>query len=123
MEEGMAHQQQQQQHHVSRKLLRPGTSGGRTSLEGEWSGRSPVTPFAALQSASAGQVVQQRVFVGDMQRFNMVEITNSTTAGDVVEMIDAQGSLKGLVGSGGWMVWEVAQDFGMGEYSSGIAAA
>ena len=108
----------QQQHHVSRKLLRPGTSGGRTSLEGDWSARSSVTPFAALPSA--GQVVQQRVFVGDMQRFNMVEITNSTTAGDVVEMIDAQGSLKGLAGVGGWMVWEVAQDFGMGEYSNAI---
>ncbi|KAJ2921602.1 hypothetical protein H1R20_g15493, partial [Candolleomyces eurysporus] len=106
---------QQQQHHVLRKLLRPGTSGGRTSgrtsLDGERSGRSPVTPLAALPGA--GQVVQQRVFVGDMQRFNMVEITNSTTAGDVIDMIDAQGSLKGLVGSGGWMVYEVAQDFGM----------
>ena len=72
-------------------------------------GRSPPVP-----PAPSGPVVQQRFFVGDMQRFNMVEITNSTTAGDVVEMIDAQGSLKGLVGSGGWMVGEVAQDFGMG---------
>jgi hypothetical protein len=59
-------------------------------------------------------VVQQRVFVGDMQRFKMVEIGTSTTAGDVVEMIEAEGSLTGFAGSGGWMVFEVAQDFGMG---------
>ena len=46
----------------------------------------------------------------------MVEIGPSTNAGDVIEMVEAQGSLKGWVGSGGWMVWEIAQDFGMGTY-------
>jgi hypothetical protein len=59
-------------------------------------------------------VVQQRVFIGNMQRFNMVEIGSSTTAGDVIEMIEAEGSFKDFAGSGGWMVFEVAQDFGMG---------
>ena len=59
-------------------------------------------------------VVQQRVFIGNMQRFNMVEIGASTTAGDIVEMIEAEGTFKEFVGSGGWMVFEVAQDFGMG---------
>ncbi|KAF9013187.1 hypothetical protein BDQ17DRAFT_1231211 [Cyathus striatus] len=58
-------------------------------------------------------MTQQRIFVGNMQQFNMVEIGPSTTAADVLELVDSQGSLKGWAGTGGWMVWEVAQDFGM----------
>ncbi|KAG6903163.1 hypothetical protein C0995_004711 [Termitomyces sp. Mi166 len=77
----------------------------------------PLPPDALAISTSPptarGPVIQQRVFIGDMQRFNMVEIGPSTNAGDVIEMVEAQGSLKGWVGSGDWMVWEVAQDFGM----------
>jgi hypothetical protein len=59
---------------------------------------------------------QLRVFIGDMQRYNIVEIDDTTPAGDVVQMIEAQGSLKGVIGSGEWMVWEIAHDFGMGEF-------
>jgi hypothetical protein len=29
-------------------------------------------------------------------------------------MIEAEGSFKDIAGSGGWMVFEVVQDFGMG---------
>ena len=66
-------------------------------------------------SSKPDLVVQQRVFIGNMQRFNMVEIGASTTAGDVIEMIEAEGSFKkDFAGSGGWMVFEIAQDFGMG---------
>ncbi|KAJ7367192.1 hypothetical protein DFH08DRAFT_678460 [Mycena albidolilacea] len=54
-----------------------------------------------------------RVFVGDMQRFNMVDIGPATSAKQVLAMVEEQGTLKGWVGTGGWMVWEVAQDFGM----------
>jgi hypothetical protein len=43
-----------------------------------------------------------------------LEIGASTTAGDVIEMIEAERSFKDIAGSGGWMVFEVAQDFGMG---------
>ncbi|KZT27370.1 hypothetical protein NEOLEDRAFT_1060838 [Neolentinus lepideus HHB14362 ss-1] len=59
------------------------------------------------------QLVQQRVFVGDLQRFHTVEIGPATVAEDVVKMVASQGGLEDLVGSGGWMLWEVAQDFGM----------
>ena len=54
--------------------------------------------------------------MGDMQRFKMVEIGASTTAGDVTEMIEAEGSLTDFTAAGGgsWMVFAVAQDFGMG---------
>jgi hypothetical protein len=78
----------------------------------------PLPPAEALVNASTGRgnLTQQRIFIGDMQRFNTVEISPSTNGGDVIEMVEAQGSLKGWVGVGNWMVWEFAQDFGMGEY-------
>ncbi|KAG2009776.1 hypothetical protein CC2G_012667 [Coprinopsis cinerea AmutBmut pab1-1] len=99
---------------MSRKLVKPQSHSGRPSLE---EARRPVTkspnPPPVPLPVDRSQIVQQRIFIGDMQRFNMVEIASSTTAGDVVEMIEAQGTLKGIIGSGGWMVWEVAQDFGM----------
>ena len=75
----------------------------------------PADPLPVVNSKSE-LVVQQRVFIGSMQRFNMVEIGASTTAGDVIEMIEAEGSFKDIAGSGGWMVFEVAQDFGMGTF-------
>ena len=56
-------------------------------------------------------VIQQRVFIGDMQRFNMVEITDNTTAGDVVALVASQGSLDQTTV---WMLFELANDFGMG---------
>jgi len=44
----------------------------------------------------------------------MVEISASTSAGEVIEMVERQGVLERLsAGSGSWMLWEVAQDFGM----------
>ncbi|KAG6878510.1 hypothetical protein C0993_005440 [Termitomyces sp. T159_Od127] len=109
-----------------RKLMKyPEPRSARSSSEMERPRRTsptrppvpPLPPDALAIStsppAARGPVVQQRVFIGDMQRFNMVEIGPSTNAGDVIEMVDAQGSLKGWVGSGDWMVWEVAQDYGM----------
>ncbi|KAG1792961.1 uncharacterized protein HD556DRAFT_1377027 [Suillus plorans] len=56
------------------------------------------------------QVTQQRVFIGDMQRFNTVEITPNTNAGDVVALIANQGSLDDTAV---WMLFELANDFGM----------
>ena len=90
----------------AQRTSRPSTSAGRL--------QSPALASAASNPTAV--VTQQRIFVGDMQRFNMVEITATTNAGNVIEMIEAQGSLAGPVGNGGWMLWEVAQDFGMGTY-------
>ena len=70
---------------------------------------------ALLSPVTKSLVSQQRVFVGNLQQFNMVEIGPTTTAGDVVSMMEAGGSLVGWAGSGGWMVFEIAQDFGMGK--------
>ena len=60
---------------------------------------------------------QQRVFIGTMQRFCLVEIGSSTSAGEVLRIVEGQGALEGS-GSGGWMLWEVSQDFGMGKLES-----
>ncbi|KAI0789599.1 hypothetical protein C8Q75DRAFT_717725 [Abortiporus biennis] len=54
----------------------------------------------------------QRVFVGSTQRFNQVEVTGSTTAGDVLRILESQSMFPEGSG-GGWMLWEVCQDFGM----------
>ncbi|KAF9452933.1 hypothetical protein P691DRAFT_755968 [Macrolepiota fuliginosa MF-IS2] len=78
--------------------------------------RPPVPPLPAAipeLPAPPRQMTQQRVFIGDMQRYNVVEVDDTTSAGDVIEMLESQGSLKGWVGIGEWMVWEVAHDFGM----------
>lgn len=87
----------------AQRTSRPSTSAGRLQSPG----------LASASSSPTAVVTQQRIFVGDMQRFNMVEITATTNAGNVIEMIEAQGSLRGSAGNGGWMLWEVAQDFGM----------
>ncbi|KAL6308326.1 hypothetical protein BKA93DRAFT_725521 [Sparassis latifolia] len=63
--------------------------------------------------AKAPAVWQQRIFVGNMQRFCLVEIGAATTAGDVMQVVDAQGGLEQGGSGSGWMVWEVSQDFGM----------
>ncbi|KAF9221594.1 hypothetical protein BS17DRAFT_785021 [Gyrodon lividus] len=69
-----------------------------------------VMPGLPQQPVSRVPVVQQRIFIGDMQRFNMVEITPATNAGDVIDVLASQGVLDK---SGSWMLFELAQDYGM----------
>ncbi|KAG6377130.1 hypothetical protein JVT61DRAFT_1181 [Boletus reticuloceps] len=70
----------------------------------------PISDSTPPQLTSRVPVVQQRIFIGDMQRFNMVEITPATNARDVIETVARQGMLDR---SGSWMVFEMAQDYGM----------
>ncbi|KZT09246.1 uncharacterized protein LAESUDRAFT_647284 [Laetiporus sulphureus 93-53] len=79
-----------------------------------------VSPFAPLSTSSQAsaqsktQILwQQRIFVGTMQKYVVVEIGPSTIAGEVLQIVDAQGMLEEGAAAGGWMLWEVAQDFGM----------
>ncbi|KAL0961014.1 hypothetical protein HGRIS_006006 [Hohenbuehelia grisea] len=104
------------QQHLSVARTSGEARSARTSLDNPTSPRpsfprSPNAPPAALSSRV--ELTQQRVFIGDMQRFNTVEIGPGTTAKDILIMVEAQGTLKQFIGSGGWMVYEVAQDFGM----------
>ncbi|TDL23238.1 hypothetical protein BD410DRAFT_814591 [Rickenella mellea] len=71
-----------------------------------------------------------RIFISDLQRFNMVQIGPETSAKDVLDAVEKQGELTGEEHKpGGWMVWEVSQDFGMErpirnyEHLADIAAA
>jgi hypothetical protein len=64
---------------------------------------------------------QQRIFIVDLQRFNTLMMSPTTTAKEVIDTLDAQGQLANWAGVGGWMLFEVSQDFGMGECHSRLA--
>lgn len=107
---------------VSEDGRRPSASIPRPSLDRESdvaqrvAQRPPVPPLPISDSTppqhmSRVHVVQQRIFIGDMQRFNMVEITVATNAGDVINTVASQGMLDR---SQSWMLFEMAQDYGMG---------
>jgi hypothetical protein len=64
-------------------------------------------------------LMQQRVFVGNMQRFSVVEIGARTNAREVIADVMAKGDLTSEEArSGDWMLFEIANDFGMGECGS-----
>ncbi|KAK2465411.1 hypothetical protein APHAL10511_002765 [Amanita phalloides] len=100
---------------------RPSGEGPRKLSKGVFSAKTSIdldrSPKLSTQIPPTPVAIniktQQRIFIGDMQRFNVVEIDNDTHADDVVAMIRNQGSLNGLTGLGDWMLFEVAQDFGM----------
>ena len=76
----------------------------------------PTLPGRGFAHAGeGGPTILQRVYVGDMQRFSTVEIGHSTKARDVVAMIDERGELPREAKAGGWMLFELSNDFGMGE--------
>ena len=61
-------------------------------------------------------LMQQRIFIGNMQRFAVVEIGSRTNTREVLADVIAAGNLSPEeVGSGEWMLFEIANDFGMGE--------
>lgn len=73
---------------------------------------SPLTPSVPRETRQISW--QQRIFIVDLQRFNTLMMTPTTTAKDVIDTLEAQGQLANWVGVGGWMLFEVSQDFGMG---------
>ncbi|TFY52096.1 hypothetical protein EVJ58_g10206 [Rhodofomes roseus] len=76
----------------------------------------PFAPAATVKNPSQvkpQQLWQQRIHVGTMQQYVVVEIGPTTSAGEILQLVDAQGALAGGAGEGGYMLWEVAQDFGM----------
>ncbi|KAH7885251.1 hypothetical protein F5I97DRAFT_2032097 [Phlebopus sp. FC_14] len=111
---------------VSEDGRRPSASASRTSVDREndvagqrVAQRPPVPPIPPSETILTqpqhpppvrDPVVQQRIFIGDMQRFNMVEIASGTNAGNVIDIVASQGLLDR---SGSWMLFELAQDFGM----------
>ncbi|THH08499.1 hypothetical protein EW145_g2653, partial [Phellinidium pouzarii] len=75
----------------------------------------PVSPVRGpFGPSSPSSVVQTRVYIGDMQRFNVVEAGPETNAKDMLDMLAQQGDLRGEERrSSNWMLYEVCHDFGM----------
>jgi hypothetical protein len=80
----------------------------------------PSTPLIVQTVSKETKQVswQQRVFIVDLQRFNTLMMSPTTTAKEVIDALEAQGQLANWAGVGGWMLFEVSQDFGMGECHS-----
>lgn len=91
----------------------------RVSAEGErHSQRSVNRPSTGGFDATA--TYKQPIFIHSLQHHRTADIGPTTNAGELIASWEAEGILDGWAGLGGWMIWEVAQDFGMGEQYSGI---
>ncbi|CCO29135.1 hypothetical protein BN14_03139 [Rhizoctonia solani AG-1 IB] len=72
------------------------------------SGRRPSQPEPYVPP-----VVEQRIYIGDRQRFIVVDIgAPDTTAGDVLEMAKQRGELD-IDETGSWQLWEQSNECGM----------
>ena len=79
----------------------------------------PIPTYDMLMRQKSGETWQQKVFLGDMQRSTVVEVSATTTAQEVVDAIASRGELGPFDpnnGGKGWMLFELAQDFGMGTF-------
>lgn len=91
------------------------TSAERSSRpSGEHGARPPMPSLPSGEIAIVTQFMwQQRIFIVNLQRYCQVELHSGSTAKDILEVLQNQGELGGT--ATGWMVWELCQDFGMGE--------
>ena len=80
----------------------------------------PPSPPHVISKEAKQVSWQQRIFVVDLQRFNTITMSPSTSAKEVIDVLEGQGQLANWAGVGGWMLFEVSQDFGMGESYSNL---
>jgi len=82
----------------------------------------PIPTYDMLMRQKSGETWQQNVFLGDTQRSTVVEVGTSTSAQDVIDVIESRGEMgphdPNNSGGKGWMLFELAQDFGMGTFFS-----
>ena len=82
----------------------------------------PIPTYDMLMKQKSEETWQQRVFLDDMQRFTVVEVGPTTSARDVIDAIESRGEIGSYDpynnGGKGWMLFELAQDFGMGMFFS-----
>lgn len=77
----------------------------------------PLPNLRSIPAPPDGNMLQQRVFIDSMQRFNNVLIRPHTSAYEIITTVASQGEL----GSNGnntikdWMLWEIVHDFGLGK--------
>ncbi|KAL5501764.1 hypothetical protein ACEPAH_9024 [Sanghuangporus vaninii] len=75
---------------------------------GALQGPSPPTPV------TRHNIVQTRIYINDMQHFNVVGAGLDTSAKDVLDMLRQQGDLRGEERrSSSWVLYEVCHDYGM----------
>ena len=83
----------------------------------------PIPTYDMLMRQKSEETWQQRVFLDDMQRFTVVEVGATTAAQDVIDAIESRGEMGPYDPHNndgkGWMLFELAQDFGMGMFFSG----
>lgn len=81
----------------------------------------PIPTYDTLMRQKSGETWQQKVYLGDMQRSTVVEVGATTSAQDVIDAMESRGetgpSDPHNNGGKGWMLFELAQDFGMGMFS------
>jgi len=70
------------------------------------------TPIGGVEGVGTSR---HRVFIHNLQHSQIVDIRMDTSAGDLITSLEMEGVLNGWAGLGGWVVWEIAQDFGMGK--------
>lgn len=88
----------------------------------DWNKPVQMSPGTAAYKeevlAAADIAEEQRIFVETKQKYCKVKIGVKTRARDVINAVAATGRLKGPNSDeraiGGWMVYDVANDFGMG---------
>jgi len=80
----------------------------------------PVPTYDMLMRQKSGETWHLKVFLGDMQRSTVVEVGGTTVAQDVIDAIESRGEIgpydPNNNGGKGWMLFELAQDFGMGTF-------
>lgn len=78
----------------------------------------PIPTYDMLVKQKSEETWQQKVFLGDMQRSTLVEVGATTTAQDIIDAIESRGEMGpydlNSNGGKGWMLFELAHDFGMG---------
>lgn len=81
----------------------------------------PIPTYDMLMRQKSGETWQQKVYLGDIQRFTIVEVGPATSAQDVIDAMESRGEMGPYDphnnGGKGWMLFELAQDFGMGMFS------
>lgn len=84
----------------------------------------PIPTYDMLMRQKSGESWQQKVFLGDTQRSTIVEVGATTSAQDVIDAIESRGEMgpydPNNTGGKGWMLFELAQDFGMGTVFSAV---
>ena len=98
----------------------PRTTSTTISPEVERYRERPSQPSTngGLPIDALGPTTKQRIFIHTIQHPHLVDIGPMTSAGDLIASCEADGTLNNWAGLGGWMVWEIAQDFGMGKQKS-----